>query len=218
MLLVCLNTASKQSAIALLENNGNNRVLAETEWVSNANESEKVLPGLEKMLADSGKTWDDITHMAVIEGPGGYTSLRVGITIANAIAWVKKIPMFNMNVFEIWENRLPKKVQKQPHAIAIAAGRDQWLVNRHEQSECPIPRISIILLSLNELKTLGMPCYGEVPGDILLNADAIEIASFGEALAQMDFQNRGTVKNVQPVYTRPPEITKRKSPILVQNI
>ncbi|MFA6436081.1 MAG: tRNA (adenosine(37)-N6)-threonylcarbamoyltransferase complex dimerization subunit type 1 TsaB [Candidatus Gracilibacteria bacterium] len=199
MLLLCLNTASKQSAIALIENN---RVLAENEWVSAANESEKVLPGLEQVLADSGKTWDDLTHMVVVEGPGGYTSLRVGITIANAIAWVKKIPMFNVNVFEIWENRLSKKAQKEPHAIAIAAGRDQWLVKGK-------------IMTLEELKTLEMPCYGEVPEDISGNANAnphaVEMASFGEALIQIDFQNRSTVKSVQPVYTRPPLITKKGS-------
>lgn len=191
MLLLCLNTASKQSAIALLENN---RVLAETAWISNANESEKLLPGLEQLLTDSGKTWDDLTHIAIVEGPGGYTSLRVGITVANAIAWVKKIPMFSVSVFEIWENRLPKKAQKEPHAIAIAAGKDQFLVKAQEKGK---------IMTLEELRKMGMPCYGEVPGDI-------ELASFGKAMAQMDFQNRATVKSVQPVYTRPPLITKKK--------
>jgi len=191
MLLLCLNTASKQSAIALLEKD---RILAETAWISDANESEKLLPGLEQLLTDSEKTWDDLTHIAVVEGPGGYTSLRVGITMANAIAWVKKIPMFSVSVFEVWENRLPKNVRKEPHAIAIAAGKDQFLVKAQEKGK---------IMTLDELKNLKMPCYGEVP-------EKVKLASFGEAMKQIDFQNRATIKSVQPVYTRPPLITKRR--------
>jgi len=69
-----------------------------------------------------------------------------------------------------------------------------------------------------ELENLKMPCYGEVPKDITEKVDLESPAkyrfesktSFGQALAQMDFKNRSTVKSVQPVYTRPPLITKKK--------
>src|SRR3989338_5376570 len=108
-LIIAINTASRESALALLQDN---RVLGEVAWPSNANESTKVLPELESLLKDAKKTWNDLTHVFVIKGPGAYTSLRVGITIANGIAWTLKRPMLTATVFELWEHRLSHDVRQ----------------------------------------------------------------------------------------------------------
>ncbi len=104
MLIVAINTASqkqeRESAIALLYFNdfsadtSSRTVLGEESWHSNRNESERVLPGLDRLLKEQKKSWDDVEGVFVVRGPGSYTSLRVGITIANAIAWVRKIPLW----------------------------------------------------------------------------------------------------------------------------
>lgn len=95
MLIVAIDTASLESAIAVLEINPG-RVLGEESWHSNRNESERVLPGLDRLLKEAKKSWDEVEGVLVVRGPGSYTSLRVGITIANTIAWVRKIPMWGV--------------------------------------------------------------------------------------------------------------------------
>lgn len=114
MLVVAINTASTQvagkSSIALIEKDPNpavgasatGKVLGEESWISNRNESERVLPGLARLLTENGKSWEDVEGVFVVKGPGSYTSLRVGITIANAIAWTRKIPLWatDLSVFE----------------------------------------------------------------------------------------------------------------------
>ena len=99
MLIIAINTASsaaeRKSAIALIEMG---KVLGEESWYSNRNESERILPGLDRLLKENGKSWDDVGGVFVVKGPGSYTSLRVGITIANTIAWVRKIPMWTTDL------------------------------------------------------------------------------------------------------------------------
>ena len=90
-LILAINTASKESALALVEKNlssgDSGGVLAEQSWASNANESQKLLPGVLEMFKETGRGWEDLDEVFVVEGPGAYTSLRVRVVIANAIAW-----------------------------------------------------------------------------------------------------------------------------------
>ena len=183
MLILAINTASKESALALVQDD---QVLTERAWASNANESQKVLPGILEMFAENDLTWDDLDEVFVVNGPGAYTSLRVGIVIANSIAWQQKIPMRSTDIFTIWEKRIPAGV-----TVAVAAGRDKYLV---KGSNIPQP-----------LSELSNPQYGEIP-------DAPEPeATFGEAIASLDLKTLLEQNSIEPFYVRPPDITTPKN-------
>jgi tRNA threonylcarbamoyl adenosine modification protein YeaZ len=189
MLILAINTASKESALALIEDG---TVLGESSWMSNADESVKVLPGLQKLLADAGKEWEDVGEVFVVKGPGAYTSLRVGITIANSLAWSLKKKMRTTDVFNLWEHRIDPANRGDEHLIAIAAGRDVY------QIEGDVTRYST-----EEIDEKGLTCYGEIP-------DAPKPAqTFGEAVVEL-YDASEQVKQVEPFYTRPPQITVPK--------
>ncbi|MBT5016947.1 tRNA (adenosine(37)-N6)-threonylcarbamoyltransferase complex dimerization subunit type 1 TsaB [Candidatus Peregrinibacteria bacterium] len=190
-LILAINTASKKSALALIKDS---TVLAEHSWESNANESQNLLPGVLKMFEKMQKKWEDLDEVFVVKGPGAYTSLRVGIVIANAIAWQLKIPMRTANVFEIWEQRIPKK-----GIIAIQAGRDKYLIKGSK-----IPQ------SVEELEKLGELIYGEIPFES--QPQQVEI-TFGKAVAKLDFNKIKTQSLVEPFYVRAPNITTPKKSV-----
>lgn len=186
-LVLAINTASKESALALIQDD---RVLGETAWDSNANESTKVIPGLQTLLKEANKTWKDLTHIFVVKGPGAYTSLRVGITIANSLAWTLKIPMGATDVFTLWENRLTDSERDEPHMIAIAAGRDFYQTKNNPER-----------YSLDQLLQHNLPMYGETP-------DAKPtVLSFGHAVCQL-IPLVEPCDHVDPIYARPPDINR----------
>lgn len=189
MLTLAINTASQESALALIQDD---RVLGEVAWLSNANESTKVLPGLEELLNQAGKTWEDLTHIFVVKGPGAYTSLRVGITIANGIAWTLKLPMKSATVFELWEHRLSPDDRQAPHLIAIAAGRDFYQLKDDPERH-----------TLDQLRELQLPLYGEIP------EPQITTTTFAQAVIEL-IPNAVETNQVEPVYARPPNITIKK--------
>lgn len=53
--------------------------------------SQKLLPFIEEILKQKGKRIDDISELEVETGPGSFTGLRVGLSVANAIGWSNDI-------------------------------------------------------------------------------------------------------------------------------
>ncbi len=65
------------------------------EMVSGAQETnaQMVLPMLEELLREHGLTVLDIDRINVHTGPGSYTGLRVGMSIANTLSQLLKVPI-----------------------------------------------------------------------------------------------------------------------------
>lgn len=49
------------------------------------------------LMTSHGETWTSITHVGVMHGPASYTQLRVFITTATTLAWVKGLPIFSFD-------------------------------------------------------------------------------------------------------------------------
>ncbi len=62
--------------------------------------SEKALPVIEKLLKRNGVNVEDIGKIEVNEGPGSFTGIRVGISIANALSFLLKIPVNDRKIGE----------------------------------------------------------------------------------------------------------------------
>ena len=54
---------------------------------------ELVLPVIREALGDAGATLDDVTHVAVTQGPGLVGALLVGLSAAKALAWARRLPL-----------------------------------------------------------------------------------------------------------------------------
>ena len=55
--------------------------------------AQNVLPLIEKILKKHKIKASDLTAIKVNIGPGSFTGLRVGVAVANTLAWVLKIPV-----------------------------------------------------------------------------------------------------------------------------
>ena len=55
-------------------------------WVTQRNHSVELLPNIDRLLAEAGRTKHDIEAVFVDLGPGGYAALRVGVSVAKALA------------------------------------------------------------------------------------------------------------------------------------
>lgn len=53
--------------------------------------SQVLLPMIEELLSRNTTSLDDVSEIQVNSGPGSFTGLRVGIAVANALSFTKKI-------------------------------------------------------------------------------------------------------------------------------
>lgn len=62
--------------------------------------SQQVLSLINEILKNNKKTLKDITEIQVEIGPGSFTGLRVGVAVANTLAWTLKIPVNGKGMVE----------------------------------------------------------------------------------------------------------------------
>ncbi|TWT05583.1 tRNA (adenosine(37)-N6)-threonylcarbamoyltransferase complex dimerization subunit type 1 TsaB [Planococcus sp. CPCC 101016] len=90
MIYLGIDTSNSPLAIALMEDD---RVLIEETSNLKINHSLMAMPAIEEMMKKAKVLPADLTHIAVAEGPGSYTGVRIGLTIAKTLAWSLKIPL-----------------------------------------------------------------------------------------------------------------------------
>ncbi len=90
MNLLAFETATERMSLAL-EFNG--RVWVE-ETGNEVRHSKILLPVIEKLLADAGTTFSDLDGLVVGTGPGSFTSLRIGLAVAQGLSLAHQVPIY----------------------------------------------------------------------------------------------------------------------------
>lgn len=94
MITLAIDTSHYPLSVALV---------SETEFIGERtihvkkNHSVRVMPTIEEFLKECDVTQDQITRVAVAKGPGSYTGLRIGVTIAKTLAWSWKVPLVGVS-------------------------------------------------------------------------------------------------------------------------
>jgi tRNA threonylcarbamoyladenosine biosynthesis protein TsaB len=97
MKILAIESASITASCAISENDV---VLGEYSLGHKKTHSEKLMPLIEKLLEDMEITINDVEMIAISEGPGSYTGLRIGAAIAKSIAYAINVPIVNVPTME----------------------------------------------------------------------------------------------------------------------
>ncbi len=117
MILVAIDTSSDMSGVALWGDTG---LIAQTQWQSGRRHSEQVLAQLDALCRLCDITPTMITHVAASVGPGSWSGIRVGISIAKGLAIANDIPIVAVSALDVlaWPWR-----GQHPVSIALSLGR-----------------------------------------------------------------------------------------------
>jgi tRNA threonylcarbamoyladenosine biosynthesis protein TsaB len=95
-MLLAIDTATQTMSLAL--HDGAELLLEET-WQTSNNHTVELAPAVFALLARAGKP--SLTAMAVSVGPGTYTGLRVGVSLAKAMASAGNLPLVGISTLDI---------------------------------------------------------------------------------------------------------------------
>lgn len=98
MTILAIDTSNYVLGVALLEEN---QVLGEYITNLKKNHSVRIMPAIQTLMKDCGKEPADLTKIVVAKGPGSYTGVRIGVTIAKTLAWTLNIPLVGVSSLEI---------------------------------------------------------------------------------------------------------------------
>lgn len=90
MLILTLRTDKPESEIGLYQDG---EQLVYERWQAHRQLAETIHFKIREVLDSQGKSLEDITALAVHKGPGSFTGLRIGLSVANALATSYNIPI-----------------------------------------------------------------------------------------------------------------------------
>lgn len=98
MKVLAIDTSNYPLGIAVVDEE---KVIGE--YVTNVkkNHSVRVMPSIQNLLKDCDLTAKDITKIVVAKGPGSYTGVRIGVTIAKTLSWTLNIPLVGVSSLKV---------------------------------------------------------------------------------------------------------------------
>ena len=97
MLLLAFETSAKSASVALFEGE---LLLGEQYQNTGLTHSQTLLVMAQELLAQCGKKPDEVDAVAVANGPGSFTGVRIGVAAAKGFAWGKEIPLYGVSTLE----------------------------------------------------------------------------------------------------------------------
>ncbi len=83
-----INTADEQTRVVIFSDG---KAIAEKSWNGRFELSDRLLIEINQLVK---KNTIEIDSIRVFPGPGSYTGLRIGVTVANFLAWSYRVPIF----------------------------------------------------------------------------------------------------------------------------
>ena len=98
MKILAIDTSNNTLGVALL--NGN-QVAGELITNVKKNHSVRAMPAIEQLMNDCEIKPKDLDKVVVAKGPGSYTGVRIGVTIAKTLAWTLNIPISGVSSLKV---------------------------------------------------------------------------------------------------------------------
>ncbi len=104
MRILALDTSTEQGSVALLERN---HVVHETPLSSNCRAAQSLAPAMAALLQQADWSPASIGLVAVTNGPGSFTGLRIAVTAAKTFAYATQSRLIALNTLRVLVEQLP---------------------------------------------------------------------------------------------------------------
>jgi tRNA threonylcarbamoyladenosine biosynthesis protein TsaB len=123
---LALETSGRTGSVALIEDE---RVLAEDHFPHGLKHAAELIPMLDRLVRAQGWTPRDIEHLYVSTGPGSFTGLRIGITLAKTYAFATGAKLVAVPSLEVLVRNAPPGWQNA--ILVLDAKRGQIFTARY---------------------------------------------------------------------------------------
>jgi tRNA threonylcarbamoyladenosine biosynthesis protein TsaB len=125
-MLLAIDTATRLLGIALHDKQ---RLLAEHAWYTGNQHSVELSPAIQRMFDQSNIAINDLSAIAVSQGPGSFTGLRIGISVAKGLAMALRLPLVGVPTLDIVATGTPHF--KGQLVTVVTAGRGRIIAGNY---------------------------------------------------------------------------------------
>jgi tRNA threonylcarbamoyladenosine biosynthesis protein TsaB len=186
-MLLSLNTCGSTASVALGVAGADDIEILATASLAVRTYSARLIPEIAAMLESLHATLRDIEAIVVVNGPGSFTGIRVGLSTAKGLAEGASIPLIAVSRLALLGG-----ASGLPHVLAaVDAGRGEYYVGEYQNGN----NLGEVLLSGEETVALAkQPGAGVLVCDESVAGDSTAATSACAALAICG-----------PVYVQPPD-------------
>jgi len=94
MKVLAIDTSNQAMSIAVLDGE---RIIGEITTNIKRNHSERLMPAIDELMNDVQWKPSELDRIVVAKGPGSYTGLRIGVTIAKTLAWTLGVELVGIS-------------------------------------------------------------------------------------------------------------------------
>ncbi len=94
-----IETATKNCSVALAK--GGKTILCKEIAEEGYSHAERLHVFIEEIIKEAGITFQDLSAIAVSQGPGSYTGLRIGVSAAKGLCFALSIPLISVDTLQV---------------------------------------------------------------------------------------------------------------------
>jgi tRNA threonylcarbamoyladenosine biosynthesis protein TsaB len=98
MKTLAIDTSNFVMGVSILDNE---EVIGEMITNIKKNHSIRLMPAIQSLMEECSIEPSQLERIVVAEGPGSYTGVRIGVTIAKTLAWTLSIPLVGVSSLEV---------------------------------------------------------------------------------------------------------------------
>ena len=97
-MLLAIDTSTRNASVALADGQ---RMVAGRSWHSVMSHSTELMPAVAQLLESRGVHARELDSVAVALGPGGFSALRTGLSVAKGLAMAARIPIIGIGSLDL---------------------------------------------------------------------------------------------------------------------
>lgn len=131
-MLLAIDTATRLLSIALYDGR---QVLAEMTWHAGTTHSVQLAPSIQELLTRAQTPINDITALGVAIGPGSYTGVRIGVSMAKGLAAAHRLPLVDVTTLDALAAAQPSLQSRYGLITTVLAGRGRVIAAAYRWSK-----------------------------------------------------------------------------------
>lgn len=128
-MLIAIDTSTRQMGVALFDGV---QILSEMTWQSQQYHTVELAPTVAALMERAEISMSELDVVAVALGPGSFTGLRIGISLAKGMALAGRLAIVGIPTLDILAAAQP--IDKIPMAAVLQAGRGRLAVGWYKNS------------------------------------------------------------------------------------
>jgi tRNA threonylcarbamoyladenosine biosynthesis protein TsaB len=196
-MIIAIESASTDPSVAVASADGT--IVRTDGWSAGPRQAHELLPRLLSALELTGSSLGEVTAIGIGTGPGSFTGLRVGMSVAKGLAFALGRPIVGVLSLAAWLTAEPEA----DAAAARAGSRDGYLLLRGETAPRIVDRDELAAARGHLVAPIELAeAFGLLDSIPPLRAAAAVAA---EAAARLNANPTGDdLERLEPVYLRAP--------------